>query len=289
MLAEAPNVLYIHEPFNVADPPGRGVCNLRPEIWFQYIAPGERTSFQSPLGRTIALRYDLPAALRCTRSFSEARKALREYLRFRRHRRRGSRALVKDPLAVFAAEWLASAFDMHVLVMIRHPVAFAGSIRTLNWSYPFRDFLRQPRLVDDRLAPFRSEIEWFAAAQRPVLDQAVLLWRLIYHTVLQYRQRRPDWIFLRHEDISRDPVGGFARLFDQLQLPFLPKVRAQVIRYSGDHNAAQPAEPRSHNALMRHSLANLESWRSRLTPAEIERVRQAVGPIACHFYPEEPW
>ena len=290
MLAEAPNVVYIREPFNVANPPGRGICNLRTELWFQYIALRERTSLHSPLSRTVALDYDLRAALRCSSSLADAYKAMLEYLRFRRHRRAGARALIKDPLAVFSAEWLASAFDMNVIVMVRHPVAFVGSIRKLNWSHPFRDFLRQPRLVDDLLSPFRAEIEWFAASERPVIDQAVLLWRLIYHTVLGYRERHPKWIFLRHEDISRDPVRSFAELFARLHLPFLPEVQAAIETHSSEHNLAQPSEgAASHHSIVRHSRANLASWRSRLAPAEIKRVRRAVGPIACQLYPEEPW
>jgi Sulfotransferase family len=289
MLAEAPNVLYIREPFNVAKPPGPGVCNLRSELWFPYIAPGERTSFQRPLSRTVTLRYDLPAALRCSSSLGEARKALAECLRFRRHRQGGARALIKDPLAVFAAEWLASVFAMNVIVMIRHPVAFVGSVRARNWSHPFSHFLHQPRLVDDLLSPFRAEIEWFAGAERPVIDQAVLLWRLIYHTVLGYRRRHPEWIFLRHEDISRDPVRGFAELFARLHLPFRPQVKATIETYSGARNPAQLDGGASHYSLVRHSRANLASWRSRLTPAEVGRIRRAVAPIACQLYPEEPW
>ena len=226
MLAQAPNVLYIREPFNVTDPPGRGICNLRTELWFQYIALRERTSSPQAAEQDHCPGLRSPRGLcGCSSSFADTYKAMLEYLRFRRHRRAGARALIKDPLAVFSAEWLASAFDMHVIVMVRHPVAFVGSIRKLNWSHPFRDFLRQPRLVDDLLSPFRAEIEWFAAAERPVLDQAVLLWRLIYHTVLGYRERHPEWIFLRHEDISRDPVAALPSCSPGLNCRFRPKCR----------------------------------------------------------------
>ena len=290
MLAEAANVLYIHEPFNVTHPPGRGVCNLRSRYWFDCVAEHDEPSYRRALERTIALRYDWLAAARSAASLDDAREILGEYRRFRRHRRRGSIALIKDPLALFAAEWLASRFGMNVVVVIRHPAAFVSSIRLLGWSHPFDHFLRQPRLIDHVLAPFRAEIEAFAATERPVFDQAVLLWRLIYHTVLQYRQRHPDWIFVRHEDLSRDPIGRFRDLFARLDLPFKPEVQVAIRAYSGQHNPTQPPEHiGSEVALKRHSAANLENWRSRLTLAEVEQVRSSVTAIAPQFYPEDDW
>ena len=177
---------------------------------------------------------------------------------------------------------------MNIVVVMRHPAAFVSSIRMLGWSHPFDDFLRQPRLIVYVLAPFRAEIEAFAATERPVFDQGVLLWRLIYHTVLQYRQRHPDWVFVRHEDLSRDPIDRFRGLFARLLLPFTPRVQDAIRAYSGQHNPAQPSEHLgSETALKRHSEANVENWRSRLTPAEIDKIRDSVAAIARHFYPEE--
>jgi hypothetical protein len=37
MLAEAPAVFYIHEPFSVSHPPGAGICKARFTYWFTYI------------------------------------------------------------------------------------------------------------------------------------------------------------------------------------------------------------------------------------------------------------
>jgi hypothetical protein len=290
MLAQAPGVLYVHEPFNPDHPPSRGVCDVRPERWFAHVSAENEAAYLRAFGNTVGLRYDWLAALGSVTSVRDARRRWAEHRLFRRHRRAGSVALVKDPLAFFSAEWLAARFGMNVVVLVRHPAAFASSLRLLGWSYPFADLLAQPRLMDTLLRPFAAEVEAFAAAERPVLDQAVLVWRLIYHTALEYRRRHPEWTFVRHEDLSRDPVGGFRDLFVRLGLAFTEEARRAVEAYSGSHNPAQPAvHLGSMVALRRDSAANLSNWRRRLTAAEVARVRDGVGPLADRFYAATEW
>jgi hypothetical protein len=290
MLARAPGVLYVHEPFNLLYRPSRGVCDVRPAHWFVHVTAENEAPYLRALGNTIDLRYDWLAAARSVTSLASARRLRAEHRLFRRHRRAGSVALVKDPLAFFSAEWLAARFGVNVVVLVRHPAAFASSLKLLNWSHPFSHFLAQPRLMDTLLRPFAAEVEAFAAAERPVLDQAVLVWRLIYHTALEYRRRHPDWSFVRHEDLSRDPAGGFRDLFARLGLAFTEEARRAVEAYSGPHNPAQPAVHIGPDAaLRRDSAANLSNWRRRLTAAEVARVRDGVGPLADHFYGETEW
>ena len=50
-----------------------------------------------------------------------------------------------------------------------------------------------------------------------------MLWNMIYGTVRRYQEDHPDWIFLRHEDISMDPAAHFRDLFEQLDLAFTPE------------------------------------------------------------------
>src|SRR5207253_2849513 len=109
-------------------------------------------------------------------------------------RRRRSRPLLKDPLAVFSAPWLATRFGTRNVVMIRHPGAFAASLQANQWMHPFADFLAQPELMGDLLEPFARDVMRFAHRPPDVIDQAVLLWRMIYSVVRTYQERFPEWI-----------------------------------------------------------------------------------------------
>ena len=64
-----------------------------------------------------------------------------------------------------------------------------------------------------------------------LIDQTVLLWNIIHYMVLRYRERHPDWIFVRHEDISYDPLNKFASIFKRLNLEWSADVEKKVKEY----------------------------------------------------------
>ena len=41
---------------------------------------------------------------------------------------RGYNPLIKDPIAIFSADWLADKYDMNVVVLSRHPLGFISSL-----------------------------------------------------------------------------------------------------------------------------------------------------------------
>lgn len=290
MLAEAPNVFYIHEPFSVTDPPGRGICNAQFKHWFTYITRENEASFYKPLHNTIRLKYDLAGGLKTHPGRAGLRELHREYMSFRRHRQSGTRVLLKDPMAFFSAEWLAERFDMQVVMVIRHPAAFVSSIKKLKWHHPFSHFLEQPALMRGMLHPFEDEIKQYACKEQALLDQAILLWKLIHHTMLQYRKARPEWIFVRHEDIARDPVSEFRQLYHQLSLEFTPQVEGVIESFSSSRNPSETDAPvGSEEILMRDSASSIWNWKKRLSPSEIEKIRCHVEGISSAFYSAEEW
>jgi hypothetical protein len=191
-------------------------------------------------------------------------------------------------MAFFSAEWLAQAFGFQVVVLIRHPAAFVCSLKRLKWYFPFNDFLRQPLLIDGPLHPFKAEIE--AAAHNPpdIIGQAALLWKIIYARAWVYRQEHPDWIFLRHEDISLDPVGKFRFLYEALGLVLTPAVERHIREYSSDSN---PKDRPNGTAtfLKRDSKENIFGWKKHLRPADIERARRITRDVSALFYSESEW
>jgi hypothetical protein len=199
------------------------------------------------------------------------------------------RALVKDPIALMSADWLAQRFNMRVVVLIRHPVPFVSSIKVLDWYHPWKDFVAQPVLMEKRLSAFESEFR--ALAQKPggVIEDARLLWRVCHRVIRQYQVEHPEWIFLRHEDLSRDPLGGFAALFPALGVEFTSESEAYVVEHSLSPSVAgdvtRDGDPYS---VTRNSAANLWHWRLRLTPAEIASVSHDLEDLE-HFYPEAEW
>ncbi len=283
MLSLAPHVAYIHEPFNM-DYAHPGKCTAHFPYRFTYVTAENEAAYLSPLQRTIGLRYNFWPEVRAT---GQLWPPLKDALGFWRLRQRGYRALVKDPLAVFSAAWLAERFDMAVVVLIRHPAAFAGSIKRFGWSSPFQELLDQPLLLRDWLGPFAGDMR--AAVDWDIVDQAALMWQLVYTVVRTYQQEHPNWIFVRHEDLSRSPRAEFEVLYRWLGLAFSAEIAAKIREHSSPDNPAAAPAGESAPDLKLNSQANIWNWRARLTPTEVARVRARTETLAAAFYDAAVW
>lgn len=287
LLAAAPEVGYIHEPFNL-DVRRPGVCAASFKHWFEHVPAGTAGSYRWALADTLAFRYRYGAALRAVRSARDLLRLLHDAAAFARYRWADRRPLLKDPLALLSAQWLAETFDMTVVVLVRHPAAFVSSLERLGWRIPFDHLAAQPALLEGLLEPYADQIRAAAAAPPPALDQAALLWKVLHHAIAVYRQRRPEWIFLRHEDLSGDPLPAFESLYGRLGLAFSDRVR-RAVWYST--NAGNPREraPGDPHATLLDSRANAYRWRSRLRPEEVSRIHELTAPYGEIFYADDEW
>jgi len=283
MLALAPGVAYVHEPFSPRTPKGLSPAGF--EHYFTVVTSENEGRYRAGLERSLALRYDLSAQLRSAQSWRDVVRIPRDYGRLRSNRRSGRRPLMKDPIALLSAEWLAESFGMDVVVLIRHPAAFAASLKRLGWKHSFATFIQDGR-VPEVVRPYEAEIREQAERPGEILAQAALLWRLLYDAVDGYRERHPDWAFVRHEDASLDPAGTFEQLYDRLGLELTPAALAEIKRASASENPAELASP---HAVALDSAASLGRWRDDLTPEEVETLRERTRDVWPRFYSDEDW
>jgi hypothetical protein len=281
----SPHVGYVNEPFNPTHQPG--ICGCRFPLWFQYVHAGNEHLFKPGLAATLDFRYGHLAQLRHARSVEEARRLAIDGCHFLRYRFRRARPLLKDPIAAMSAGWLSTTFAAQTLVVVRHPAAFAHSVRRLNWSHPFRDFLLQPELMAHHLDAFEPEIRRLAEREHEILDQASLLWRIIYSVLLTHRRAHPEWLFVRQEDLAGDPVEGFARVFSWLGLEYSEPIRRGIRWYSSGFPEAE-ATAEAH-AIRRDSQMTRHSWRGALSPTEVAKLRTAVEAVSVEFYADADW
>jgi hypothetical protein len=277
---------YIDEPFSLLHRPG--VLATRFDAWFPYITDDPDGSLTAAVGRMLEFRYDPGAEVRALRSPRDAGRMVRDARRFGGFRRGGVRPLVKDPVALLAAPWLADTFRMEVVVTVRHPAAFASSLKRMGWTHPFGHFLAQPALMEGPLAAYRDRVERFAADPPDVVDQAGLLWTMLHDVIDGYRSDHPGWTFVRHEDLSGEPDGEFAALCERLGVRYEGPVREHLLAGTGGDNPVEAVNGRAHT-LRRDSRANITTWRTRLTSDEIARVREATADVSPRFYGADEW
>jgi hypothetical protein len=284
VLGASSRVRYLHEPFNLKI--GPRVCDVKFPFWYTYVCADNEAEYVEPLSRCLTLCHRSSQPLRGARSPKAFVSALRERVAFRM-KHRNCRALMKDPGAVFSTEWLADRFGMQVVVLVRHPAAVASSHRQFNWRLDYTALLQQDLLFRDHLEPFRSEIELFLrSGEDDLLDNAALMWKLMQSVLLDCRKRHPQWIFVRHEDLSFDPPARFRSLAEHLGVPFDQQIQEALDKSTSGQGQGNALDPSN---ITRNTRDNLTSWRHRLRKEEIHRIRRRVEAVSSAFYNDDDW
>lgn len=282
-LAEAGDIYYVNEPFNV-DFPLDGT-HLKVETWFAHFASShQQTAIHNAVSTTIkwpAWRYALQVCLDNGMDI----KTPGRFAKYFSMRLFKQRMLFKDPLALLSADWFHKEWGAEVVVMIRNPFAFSASLKTAVWAFDFSHFARQKPLMESRFKGYQSTID--ELAEHPerfsFIEKSAWLWVLLHEIIRQYQQEYPHWQYCYHEEISLDPLSGFSELFDALNLPFTAATKAYI---EGTTSSGNPSEAKGTSFQARDAKASLDTWKKRLTDKEIETVSTIAAPLGKHFYPK---
>jgi hypothetical protein len=226
MLAISPQVHYVHEPF--APMYERAWVRHPPAHRFLHQPADVKGPFAEDLDRIVALRPPWLAIARRGGGLRNALRILQEAALTAAARRRGARALIKDPFALLLAEWIAARTAADVIVLVRHPAAFASSIKRLGWRLNVGWLLDQPSLMEGDLAPFRDELERDRDGANDLIDHASLVWRALNTVVLRYAAQHPDWTVLPYEVLAREPVAGIRHLCAQVGVAWNDRMEGAV-------------------------------------------------------------
>ena len=284
MLAADALTAYISEPLNVLHRPG--VFRVKVNQWYQYICEDNGKEYLPAFQDLLEFDYHLWDEIRSLRSRKDFLRMGRDFLIFYNGLMRGQRALLKDPFAVFSTPWFAKQLKCKVVITVRHPAAFASSLKRLNWLFDFQDLLDQPLLMRDHLELYREQMQ--SIKSDDIIGQAALLWRMIYHSVHATRELNPDFIIVRHEDLSRDPVSGYRDLYQLLDLEFTPRVEETILNSSSSENPAELSRKKVHGYKL-DSRANIDIWKKRLSVEEISRIRKITEETSALYYSDVEW
>jgi len=282
MLAAAPGTAYLHEPFHY----NNALLNERPARLFQYVSPAESERYTKLVGDLLQWKFPWRRRMQNVRTPRNIVGLLKGNWRFMQLRSTNARPIFKDPIALFSSEWLAKTFDMDVLMMIRHPAAFCSSVKLRDWRTDFDNFLSQSALMDRYLGQYESEMRRQTTTKTSIISNAILLWNCTHHVIKIFRDENPDWLFIRHEDLSRDPIEQFRMIYRTFGLEFSNEAEHAILDSSGEHNPVEQVEsaPR-----MRNSKENINNWKKRLSADEIAEVREQTSEIWPVFYSESEW
>ena len=171
------NIGYISEPFTLHH--RLGVLNYKIDFWYLYIHESNAEDLLVPFKNMLEFKYNYYAEIASIKNIKDFARMLRDIFLFNYYKKANRRPLIKESLSFFSAEWIAKSFDADVLIMIRHPAAFVSSLKKGNTMFPFEHLLKQKYLIDDYLGLFKNEIYAFSISNKGLLQQGVLLWKLM--------------------------------------------------------------------------------------------------------------
>ena len=266
---------YVHEPFNARVP---GVYPAAPEH-FVHINADNGAQWDSRINDIVHCRYPLARHASSLPARREARIATEQWRAMRQQR--GKRLLVKDPLAIFAAEYLHQRHNFSVIATVRNPCGFVSSVLRLNWRIPSpaRHLLAQPGLAEF-VAPFADQLNRVAARDISHIDEAILIWRVFNTWIAQAAERNPQWVVVRTEDIAADPLVGVSALLAGLDLAVTQDVLAGIRPLT----EGPAGDSFLYNDVFRDSSAVTHAWRTRLEPDQIERIAEGTADVAQRWY-----
>jgi hypothetical protein len=288
VLAQAAGVRYIHEPFS----PASAMQQFGVEVprWFLNAEDWDKDILTRYINRILVppLRdqnLHLDAWRQCKRT---------TYLLLERFypTRFGWRFLLKDPVAIFSAAWLATQFDLQVVVLIRHPASYVLSLlKDARHMHPFVSvFNEQPHLKarfaaeDQRLINEVVDLQERGGVGSNIVFEASALWRLFYAQVVLYQQSFPHWHFVLYEDLARDPMREFKSLCEKLGLEFDSSVEAAIRRTALEKNPAK-VDLASHVKCF-IAKDNADLWKSKLPKTDRQQICKIVSHVGDKFYPE---
>lgn len=224
ILAHSKGVLYLWEPFQAGlkskNRPGKGVF----DYWFEYLDPDREYDRVSTFLRNYAKLHSSDFLNVKSRRIAEITFQLKIIWKklFNQAGLIKQRFLLKDPIAFFSAEWLCKHLSsLKVIVMVRNPISFIRSLQSLGWDIDLAEITQQETLM--KLLPRKTRYDITRCADNPdvdIIDKGIAFWNLVYGRALEYRVNKPDWLFIRLEELAENPsIMGSIFKYCELQLP----------------------------------------------------------------------
>ena len=266
----------IYEPFNP------DVSSLLPEnkLPFPYICKENENNYLESLNKVMNFDYDLNSLIKDSKNIKLFKRNLQVYLEFIYFKRKKYIPLIKDPIAVFSADWLSEKFDMDVIVMNRHPLGFISSLLNHNFGFDFNHFLNQPLLMDgylkdytERIIKMKDQINKEGKNRETTFKYGILMWEIINSVILRYKANHKNWLFYRLEDIQTDTRGFINGLYSDLNIKIDSSIDKKI----------------NYRLTKRKSKNKLKSWKNYFSNDEMLEVKKLLQDKAEVFYGNSDW
>jgi hypothetical protein len=259
--SQHPGVLYYNEPCHF----GHRSAEERYENFFSYVTAN---------GHAGPYKRHLDAAM-SGRSLRKSAEWLMDHRKVGRRLLGPYRVVVKEVATIMSVDWIRSEYAPDFLVLFRHPCAVALSElqQGIDVEMSKRKLLGLTRLFADHLGPYETLIR---KAVRPY-EIFGAVYGARNRILANFVERHRIETVLLYEELSRDPLQVFARLFGSFGLDMPQEVKTYV-------SSTTSTEIGGLYGTTKDSAAHIARWKQVLTAEEALQVRDFVLPFGLPWY-----
>jgi len=285
------NVDYIHEPFNVDG----GMYEMTQKFLYMRKGMPHETDFHSLVSRL--MKYKVKLKRTDTKNKRVIEKLLLYFTKsqayiFLQQARLNvfhDTILIKDPLGCLLVEYLTREFGFVPLILIRHPILYIKSTIRLNWYEKYRAISLEPinaqqELVEDFLD---DEKEFVFKIWNTEIEYCAALWRCLNKILLKMANTNPETLLIKHEEVCRDPLSVFRRLYQHFGLKMSTRIQRIIAKITGPQNLKFNNKADRSYMIRRSSKHLIESCNHVFTKDVRKQIYDITKDIAEPLYSKE--
>ncbi len=286
VLAAGSGRAYLYEPFNLHKTLSHSEVIF--DRWYTYLTKDTDARILDGLDTIIFAKH---VARRVAAKFGQVQRPsdLLRLLRFvlisGRIRAAREALIIKDPIALLSAGFLADRYGLRVVQLLRHPCGFVEAILRRKSRFPIAHLTGQTSLMADHLEPWRHRLAEAEAAD-DALVEAATVWAALNDMALRRAEADPRFLVVRHEDIATDPDQMFGTISAHCGLAVTAAIEAAMRERFRQGGASDARVHKADKHYTRRDPAVATSkWRARLTEQQIAAIWGIAGPVAAAYYP----
>ena len=254
------------------------------KIWYEYIHSKNEKKYIQYIENTLSNKYHLIHEFPFQESISQKLKAF--YLKTNSILRKSfydsTPLILVEPLGLLSSDWFSKTYKCKMIIIIRHPAAIISSLKLNNINYNLNG--SDSLFVQDEFAKNNKKLP----KSDDIIGQCILMWKILYSYVQKLKKNNKNWIFVKHEDLSIDPMKEFQLLFKKLGLPFRNTTINKINKLCSTENSNYLL-PGEKDKNKRNSKKLIYRWHEILSKDEVTRIREEVSLISDYWYDQQSW
>ncbi|MCA9263644.1 MAG: hypothetical protein KDA60_07330, partial [Planctomycetales bacterium] len=185
-------------------------------------------------------------------------------------------------------DWIDQRFDVHTIVLTRHPVPQALSVAHVGWLCTGKGLLRNQTYVDTWLNQGLEHYCWDIYRTGTEIERRVLDWALENLPLLSRLPNCSHWLYLGYEDLLTRSESIIDALARELDLPAKNRMLSRLDLPSRS-TARESASDRKQLIKQRDRQQLVGSWQAKVTEADVRAAFDVLEHFGIDLYrPDSP-